>query len=83
MFTNLERVLDEVDFKKIINFFSVKKIYSVSNLQTKLCCPISIASMIYQMIMVILQNAFVSGRENLASSPDTLDLPDPAYDAKE
>lgn len=35
------------------------------------------------MIMVIFQNAFVSGRENLASSPDTLDLPDPAYDAEE
>lgn len=35
------------------------------------------------MIMVIFQNAFVAGRGNLASSLDTLDLPDPAYDANE
>lgn len=31
---------------------------------------------------ILILITFVSRRENLASSPDTLDLSDPAYDAK-
>lgn len=48
MFTNLERVLDKVDFKKIIEFiiffFLLKKshLLVICNLKQKICCHISI-----------------------------------------